>query len=213
MNDSLIPISDEQAKLGQEALKALQGLGGFMKETFGTMPQDVVALLGGDYLKVRRAENLFRMIEKAKKRLEDNHVTHPDAPPSLAIPIMIAAADESRDELLNMWAALLAAAADPKRSASFRLKFIEVVKQLDPLDPAVLVELTVQKLADFEKLDKISSKLRCRDDEVGVSLANLESLALVVRAGPLNSANYRYLGATPLGRELLRAVAIEPTTG
>lgn len=50
--DSLIPISDEQAKLGQEALKTLQGLGGFLKETFGTLPQDIVGLLGGDYLKV-----------------------------------------------------------------------------------------------------------------------------------------------------------------
>jgi hypothetical protein len=161
----------------------------------------------------RRAENLFRMIEKAKKRLEDNQVTNPDAPPSLAIPIMIAAADESRDELQDMWAALLAAAADPKKSASFRLRFIEVVKQLDPLDPAVLIELTHQKLADFENLNKISSKLRCRDDEVGVSLANLESLALVIRAGPQNSSNYRYLSATPLGRELLRAVEIEPIEG
>jgi hypothetical protein len=213
MSDSLIPISDEQAKLGQEALKAFQGLGGYMKETFGTMPQDIVALLGGDYLKVRRAENLFRMIEKAKKRLEDNHVTDPDAPPSLAIPIMIAAADESRDELQDMWAALLAAAADPKRSASFRLKFIEVVKQLDPLDPAVLIELTHQKLADFEALNKISSKLHYLDDEVAVSLSNLESLALVARAGPQNSANYRYLSATALGRELLRAVEPNRTKG
>ncbi len=52
MTDSLIPVTDEQAKAIQEALKALQGLGGYMKDTFGTMPQDIVALLGGDYLKV-----------------------------------------------------------------------------------------------------------------------------------------------------------------
>jgi len=119
MTNEIIPVSDEQAKAIQEALKALQGLGGFMKETFGTVPQDIVGLLGGDYLKVRRAENLYRMIEKAKKKLEDAHVNQPDAPPSLAIPIMIAAADESRDELLDLWAALLAAALIPKRMDRF----------------------------------------------------------------------------------------------
>jgi hypothetical protein len=53
---------------------------------------------------------------------------------------MVAAADESRDELQEIWGALLAAAADPKRSRSFRLKFIEVAKELDPLDALVLAE-------------------------------------------------------------------------
>jgi hypothetical protein len=32
---SLVPISDEQAKAIQEALKTLQGLGGFLKDTPG----------------------------------------------------------------------------------------------------------------------------------------------------------------------------------
>jgi hypothetical protein len=34
---NLIPISDEQAKAAQEALKTLQGLGGFLKEILGTV--------------------------------------------------------------------------------------------------------------------------------------------------------------------------------
>jgi len=46
---SLIPISDDQAKAIQEALKTLQGFGGFLRETFGTVPQDLVGLLGGDW--------------------------------------------------------------------------------------------------------------------------------------------------------------------
>jgi hypothetical protein len=47
----VIPISDEQAKAIQEALKTLQGLGGFLRETFGTVPEDIVALLGGNWLR------------------------------------------------------------------------------------------------------------------------------------------------------------------
>jgi hypothetical protein len=50
---SLVPISDEQAKAIQEALKTLQRTGGFLKETLGTVPQDLVGYLGGDWLRVR----------------------------------------------------------------------------------------------------------------------------------------------------------------
>jgi hypothetical protein len=204
MTDSLIPVTDEQAKAIQEALKALQGLGGYMKDTFGTMPQDIVALLGGDYLKVRRAENLYRMIERAKKRLEDNHVSAPDAPPSLAIPIMIAAADESRDELQDMWAGLMAAAADPKKSRSFRLRFIGIVQQMDPLDALVLAEAgRLGRLIADSQMSLLSLPIGCRDDEVAVSLANLESLQLASRTGPFGMQS---VALTPLARELLLTI-------
>jgi hypothetical protein len=49
------------------------------------------------------------------------------------LPLVISAADEDRDELQEIWARLLAAAADPARAKSFRIQFIEVAKQMDPL--------------------------------------------------------------------------------
>jgi hypothetical protein len=54
----------------------------------------------------------------------------PTEPPSLSLllPILVAAAEESRDELQDLWARLLAAAADPSRARSFRIQFIETVK-------------------------------------------------------------------------------------
>lgn len=114
----LIPITDAQAKAlqelakaaqegskaAQEALKALQGFGSFLRETFGTVPEDVVALLGGNWLKVRRAEQLVRMLEKARARLRARKVTPEWPSPSLLLPLLIAAADESRDELQDIWA-------------------------------------------------------------------------------------------------------------
>lgn len=203
MSDSPIPISDEQAKLGQEALKTLQGIGGFLKDTFGTLPQDVVGLLGGDYLKVKRAENLYRMFEKAKKRLEDNHVQEPDASPSLAIPIMLAAADESRDELQDIWAALLAAAADPARNRGFRLKFIEIAKKLDPIDAAVLNQLRAMGgRVEAGNRSSLAASIHVTVDEVHVSIANLVELGL------MEDANMMVAGTSPLGREFLRAIAI-----
>lgn len=201
MNDSLIPIGDEQAKLGQEALKTLQGLGGFLKETFGTLPQDVVGLLGGDYLKVRRAENLFRMFEKAKERIEDKRITEPDAPLSLVIPIVLAAADESRDELQDLWAALMAAVVDPDRKGFFRIKFIEIAKRMDPLDAPVLKHLgRFSHAVDHQHRTAIVNAMGVTLDQVLVSIANLESLGLVATGTSYTNT------VLPLGREFLRAI-------
>ena len=56
MSESLIPITDEQAKLGQEILKTFRGLGSFVEKALGSTPEDLIAYLGGDWLRVRRAE-------------------------------------------------------------------------------------------------------------------------------------------------------------
>jgi hypothetical protein len=69
----MIPVTDEQAKAAQEgfkatqeALKTLQGAGSYIGEVLGTVPQDIVALLAGNWLKVRRAEQLKIMLAKSK---------------------------------------------------------------------------------------------------------------------------------------------------
>jgi hypothetical protein len=41
MSDNLIPISDEQAKLGQEIVKAFHGLGAFLAQALGSTPEDL----------------------------------------------------------------------------------------------------------------------------------------------------------------------------
>jgi hypothetical protein len=179
----------------------LQGFGGFLRETFGTLPQDVVGLLGGDYLKVKRAENLFQMFEKAKKRIEDKHVVEPDAPLSLVIPIMIAAADESRDELQDLWAALMAAVVDPDRKGFFRLKFIEIAKRMDPLDAPVLDRLgRFNHPVDHQHRTEIVKALGVTLDQVLVSIANLEDLGMVATGTSFTNT------VQPLGREFLRAI-------
>src|SRR6266481_2749018 len=107
MGDELIPISDEQAKLLQEALKTLRSVGGYLREVLGTVPEDLVGLLGGDWLKVRRAENVVVLLQKYRERLEARGVkeTQP-ANLTIALPLFQAAANESREQLQDMWARL-----------------------------------------------------------------------------------------------------------
>ena len=67
MGDELIPISDEQAKLLREALEIVKGLGAYVGETLGTLPQDLVGILGGDWVRVRRTENLAVLIQRQRR--------------------------------------------------------------------------------------------------------------------------------------------------
>jgi hypothetical protein len=134
VSGSLIPISDEQAKLGREIIKAFRGLGSFLAQALGSTPEDLVAYLGGDWLRVRRRENLVRLLERARERLTVRNVEEPHpASLSIALPIVRGAADEDREELVDLWARLLANAMDPQLN-DLRYAFIEAVKKIDPLD-------------------------------------------------------------------------------
>jgi Abortive infection alpha len=175
---SIIPISDEQAKALQEALKTLQGIGGFLKETFGTVPEDLAGLLGGDWLKVRRAENFVHIVGKARERIRVRHVIPKRPRLSILVPLVAAAADEESDELQDIWARLLAAAADPVRTGLVRLAFVDTVKNMDPLDALVLQEVSQkqQQPSSFNPIEFLASKLGVTHDEIIVSYNNLERI-------------------------------------
>src|SRR5262245_53950280 len=206
MDPALIPTTDEQAKLGQKALEVLQGLGGFLRDIFGTVPEDLIGYFGGDLLKVRRAENFSRIAQEARERLSERGID--PEPPSISIllPIVVSSADESRDELVDIWARLLAAAADPARAKSFRLAFIEATKRFDPLDAAVLqgISATAGGAVSPGMRNSLAGQLHASRDEIDVSIANLTKLELVYsgRPGSPDPASI-----SPFGREFLRAVS------
>ena len=73
---------------------------------------DLIGLLFGDQVKVKRAERLAVLWHRTHEPLRDRGID--PEPPSLkyAIPILEAAADEENDELQDLWSRLLAAAMD-----------------------------------------------------------------------------------------------------
>ena len=136
--DSLMPISDEQAKLGQELIKAGSGLGGWFADIVGDFPKDLIGLLIGDWVKAKRNERIERLWQKTSERLRDRGVD-PESPSlRYAIPILEAAADEENGELQDLWSRLLAAAIDPNGRDAMRQSFVQTVKEMDPIDAAVL---------------------------------------------------------------------------
>jgi hypothetical protein len=96
----------------------------------------------GDKVKIKRAENIIKLCEMAKKRLAEKGIEEPaSANRKLALSILAAAADENSEDLQVLWARLLAAAMNPDQSKQGRLGFTDALKGLDPLDARVLVWL------------------------------------------------------------------------
>jgi Abortive infection alpha len=137
-DNSLLPISDEQAKLGQELVKAARDGGGYFADILGDFPKDLFGLLVGDRVKAKRIERIAALWQKTRERLQVRG-TDPESPSlKYAIPILEAAADEENEELQDLWSRLLAAAMDPNRRDAMRQSFIATVKQMDPMDTLVL---------------------------------------------------------------------------
>jgi hypothetical protein len=80
--------------------------------------------------------------------------------PSIAVPLIEAAADESREELAELWAKLLAAAADPARKGRVRLEFATTLKQMDPLDAKVLETIYIRFPQGFSGNTMVGTSFR-----------------------------------------------------
>jgi hypothetical protein len=192
---SLIPITDEQAKLGQEVIKAFRGLGAFLDKALGSTPEDLIGYFGGDRLRVRRAENMARMLFDARECLAARRVERTEpATLSVALPILQAAADEDRDEIVDLWARLLANAMDPSLR-NVRQSYIEAIKKMDPPDALALRYLHQNKLTAVRPGDialanstvvtegHMAKSVGLRVSALQVSLSNLESAGFLGRGG------------------------------
>ena len=125
----------ETAKAAGKAIDATVGFGGWVKQTLGTIPEDVLGLVGGDWLHQKRKRNLIELEAKTSEILLSMGAGPPFEPsPSVVVPLLIGAADESRPELQDLWAALLASALQPDGGSRVRRAFFETLKAMEPDD-------------------------------------------------------------------------------
>lgn len=202
-------MSDEEAKaaralapLGQVIVTEASNLARYVGRVLGTVPEDAVGLVIGDplgFVRTAIAGQYDVWLDRLQTR-RNVTITQPVSP-SVAIPLIRAAYDESRPELQELWAGLIAAAMDPARSGRVRLSFIETLKQFDPLDALVLrarhTPQATPAIGPFA--DVLASTLGATRDEVLLSVDNLISLRCIERDGGNGLHVSRY------GRALLAA--------
>jgi hypothetical protein len=114
-----------------------------------------------------------------KEYLRKRGVNKPmDASRSVLLPLIVAAVDEDRPVLKELWEKLLAAAMDPARTNEVRPSLIELLKHLDPVDALVLKQLTSapHSASQGDLADSLALHLKVSRDEAWFSLEHLHEL-------------------------------------
>jgi hypothetical protein len=197
---------EELAKTASKGLEVVEKAGGYAANVVGRTPHDFLGFLFGDRLFHWRLRQLAALQQKTRKILTDRGVKEDEQNPSVEIPLLEAAIDEGREELVTIWAKLWAAAMDPSRKSIVRRSLIDVVKKLEPID-AVLFNLCAQELGEPNSTSSplisfvFGSRLPYERDDLTISIDALKNLNLISETAATGAGR-----VTSLGRMLARAV-------
>lgn len=131
--------------------------------------------------------------------------------PKILIPLVYAAALETDETLADKWAALLANAADPAKLVDVTPAFVEVMRQLAPIDTLVLNRLYFPHNGYGEVIGELSRVEAFLDTDVRrdfpgkgeISIDNLIRLGLAVNKG-IRPQGY-FIAATGFGFAFMKA--------
>ena len=213
-----VKISDEQAKavtalagIGERVMDLVEPLLKPVAEIVGRGTADALALLGANWLSQARLEQVAVLQHNSAERLRRRGIEPQPVSPTLAIPLLKAAADEDSPELLELWEELLAAAMDPKRARSARRSYVDLLRQMDPLDALAFKLVAGPSPRRPTVREYIAAAAGVGPDQAEVSLQNLYALGVVqalgVRIGQ-PAAHIDNVDLTALGRELVRVLQI-----
>ena len=205
--------STEVAKFGTKLLNSADKLGSYIADVAGRTPHNFVGVAVGDWLWHTRVRRWAKLQADTKRILEERGVKEPfeEISPSLAVPLLEAAIDETREELADLWAKLLAAAMDPKRKQFVRADLISTLRQLEPIDARVLQAVYDQQGVGLSPnaRDNLAGRLSVSADEILVSLENLTRLGCLAQAKGITTTagdTGQQLPLEPRGRLLMQAV-------
>jgi hypothetical protein len=155
MDEATAQMAGEFGKsAGKELVGLAGGLGSYVAKTLGTIPADVLGLVGGDWLHHTRAWRNAELQARAAKKIKqigEQHLTPPSE--SIVVPLLQAAVKEGREELQELWANLLARAMT-NNAIGVRREFIEILSALEP-DDALVFDVVV-RFHEQRKLDSDS---------------------------------------------------------
>ena len=184
------PIDEHTARAIEESAKAVSNVvgaaekgGSWVSKVLGELPTDVVGFYFGDRLHHKR---LLRLIE-LEAETEEHHRRwgrkgpKEDLSPSLGIPLLEAASDETREGLKQLWSKLLAAAMHPERAKFVRASLIEAVKKMDPLDALILETLETHPRLEPNGEEGLAGMHSVSVEEVAVSIENLRRLGFLMQ--------------------------------
>ncbi|GGI32030.1 Abi-alpha family protein [Bradyrhizobium guangdongense] len=174
----------------------------FFNRVLGNPIVDVVGITLGDPLRFVRTLSLdwySRRVDEILAKRDGKKLK--GAPPRIALEILEAAQDETRDELRELWAQLLANAVDGTTQSMVRIEFVAVLKQLNPLDALVLQRLTAA--GNFINPHQLAQAHHLDTNDTATSILYLLELKCVEQA-PSGTSAYK---TSPRGIALLKALS------
>lgn len=191
--------AQEIAKVAGKSVDVANSIGGFFTTIFGAGFSQLGSAFS-DWAATFRYQQALKLADKVKKIHEDRHLEGRTItiPPRLGIPLLQNATLEDDDNILNMWAGLIANATDPGANVQAQRTFGVLLSSFEPLDAIVLLEIERWKREFPERrslnfsvwnsdanrehwpnLRKISASIKVRSEDVALSLENLHRLGLV----------------------------------
>jgi len=191
-------LSDPQT-IGTALEVVRPALTGLVSDLFGLALADWV-----HEVKLRRLD-LFQRHTK-KLFAQRDAAERPQISPEALEQVIAAVSEAQSDDLIELWASLLATAASPERGGAVRPIFISTLRQFDPIDALVFRGLAQFKNdpQNRESIIVVATVFDVSQDAAEVSAEQLYKLGLLTNSPSVGLSP----GVAPLGRELARALGL-----
>ncbi len=208
----------EKASLGKLVERAY----GFLEQLVGPPIKEIGELLS-DQVRLWRFKNQVNILLKAEKFLKDKEISPRKVPIKMLVPLINNGSLEENEDMQLKWASLLANAANPNYQYDIHSSYVEILKELSPLEAKLLDkmfdEINKKPPQEREELffdkQKICTFMHIDPDRFNVLVDNLFRLSLLqppashkgVRIGkyPIVMRTYEVVQLTALGYDFVRA--------
>jgi hypothetical protein len=224
MSEETVQAVSNAVGEGSKTLGKIIDAGGKLAQYFDGMLRERGGI-AEDNMKLRRLENRLKLYDKAEKLLRERGLDGPtrEVPVKFALPLVAYATLEEDEELQDIWAQMLANAADGSSRVELRTAYIDILKDLTAFDVKNLSQLAklsmsdlpqeipllirTSKLPDSAEVFTTSSGVPERpSDEVLLSLSNLSRAGCVSPTyGFGGMPIYSQVAVMTIGMELYRA--------
>jgi hypothetical protein len=139
MTEEEAKAAQEIAKAASQGINALEKTGGYLSKYIDGPLEQAVGIVE-DRLKYYRWERKIRLFDRANEFLKNRGMTSPTAPVPLkiALPILEAGSIEDDDDIQDIYAQILANAADIKFELKIKRTYIDVLQNLSGLEIDIL---------------------------------------------------------------------------
>lgn len=181
--------------------------------------------LGGllaDHVKFWGFKNQVNLLAKAEKFLEEKGVSPQQIPLKTIVPLLDDSSLEEDASMQDRWASLLASAADPDFSSILLPSYVDLLKQLSPLEALMLDQMfdKYERTEQEKKASLMFSKERICElfklppDQFDLMASNLMRMNLLeppashggvaIAKFPIVVRTYELVQLTPLARDFVR---------